>query len=128
MAMNGMIAECPWIVQHNGHVAWYQRALMIGDLAPGRTAAPWHVVYHDGRVAAPYESPVCPTCNAVPMTDELQVIEIATGSRMFLAPYRALQVAWPVPKEQKNCWWCNLPAPEGYPPLCEGCENHLRRY
>jgi hypothetical protein len=123
-----MINVSPWAVFHIGHFAWHQRALLPGDFAPGRKVAAWHIVYPDGKVAHPYDSPKCSTCGVTPETSELEVVEKSTGERMFLAPYRALQRPWPQPKNPKNCWWCNLPAPPGRPPLCDSCVEHLRRY
>jgi len=122
-----MLTECPWEVEHNGHHAWFQRALLIGDFAPGLVPVPWFVVYADGRAASPLDPPKCATCAAVPATNELIVIEIATGDSHFLAPTRSGLKKWPKPTDPKTCWWCNSPrvGAASSPAICEGCAAHL---
>lgn len=115
----------PWLVMHNGHRAWAQRAFMIGDFAPGRTVAGWYVVDAEGRAADPHAAPVCETCGVVPPVEELNVVEVSTGIKDFLARARELK-RWPRPTDPKTCWWCNCPGldlEDGL--LCSGCRAHL---
>lgn len=122
-----MLTECPWEVEHNGHFAWFQRSLLIGDFAPGLVPVPWFVVYPDGLAADPRIDPTCVTCGEVPETNELIVIERATGDSHFLAPCRAGLKKWSKPTDPKTCWWCNSPrvAAASTPPLCEACAEYL---
>ncbi len=122
-----MTNENPWEVEHNGHFAWFQRSLLIGDYAPGRVPSSRFVVYDDGRAASPLEAPKCETCGDVPETNELIVIETTTGDAHFLAPFRSGLRKWPKPTDTKTCWWCNTAgagAPTS-PPLCEQCQAYL---
>lgn len=115
----------PWLVTHNGHRAWWQRAFMIGDFAPGRTPASWYVVDDEGRSADPSVPPTCETCGVVPKVEELDVMETATGIKNFLARSRTIN-RWPRPTDPATCWWCNCPGLEladGL--LCSGCAAHL---
>jgi len=122
-----MIDECPWELEHNGHFAWYQRALLIGDFAPGLTPIPDFVVLSRGRSANPDAPPVCETCRVVPDVKELIAIERATGESHYLAPFRKGLTKWPKPTASTSCWWCNSPrvAAASSPPLCEQCQVHL---
>lgn len=116
-----------WTIEHNGHFAWFQRALMIGDLAPGLEPRGDFVVYADDRCADPELAPRCATCGEVPATNELVAIETATGDSHFLAPFRQGLRKWPKPTPRDSCWWCNTPraGATGSPPLCAQCEAHL---
>lgn len=117
----------PWEVQHNGHFAWYQRALLIGDFAPGLTPRADFIVWSDGRSANPDGAPQCETCAMIPDVDKLIAVEIATGDSHFLAPFRAGLQKWPKPTDVSNCWWCNTTGAGATtsPPLCEQCQEYL---
>ena len=122
-----MIDECPWEIEHNGHYAWYQRSLLIGDFAPRLEPSPRFIVYADGLVADPRVAPSCETCGAVPETNELIAVEINTDDSHFLAPFRAGLAKWPKPTAPTNCWWCNTKRSGAAttPPLCEQCQAYL---
>ena len=123
-----MLDECPWEIEHDGHFAWFQRSLLIGDFAPRRVPLSRFVVCADGRAADPRTEPTCATCGATPRTDELIAVERATGDSHFLAPYRSGLAKWPKPTDtKKNCWWCNTArsGAETTPPLCSQCQEYL---
>ena len=122
-----MIDECPWEIEHNGHFAWFQRSLLIGDFAPRLVPLTRFVVYTDGRAADPRTEATCETCSDVPTTNELIAVEAATGDSHFLAPYRAGLAKWPKPTDPTNCWWCNTKrrGAATTPPLCEQCQKYL---
>lgn len=116
----------PWLVIHNGHRAWAQRALMIGDFSPRhKVPAAWYVVDPEGHWADPTSTPVCETCGLVPPLDQLEAVEVATGDRGFLARSRMLN-RWPNATDAKTCWACNCPGAELVDGLlCHGCSRHL---
>lgn len=120
-----MSTAAPWLVTHKGHRAWAQRAFMIGDFAPGRKATAWYVVDVEGRSADPLEPPRCETCGEWPPVEELNVVEVATGIKDFLARTRTVG-RWPRPTDPATCWWCNCPGLELVDGLlCSGCSTHL---
>jgi hypothetical protein len=134
--MNGFETECPWRIEHLGHLAWFQRVLMAGDFAPDLAPISNYVVIA-GRAADPGEAPRCGTCGVVPRTRDLEAVEIATGARNFLARFRLRPGTpgwrpWPRPTNPATCWWCNFPEPlvvdQGPVKLCAGCLEHLKRY
>lgn len=103
------IRECHWLITHLGHPAWFQRAALIGDFAPGRVPIVNYASTLEGAEMGPeLERPVCGTCSAVPMTDELDIVERTTRRSDFLAHYRK-QGRWPPPSDPDSCWYCNSP-------------------
>ena len=121
-----MLDECPWEIEHDGHHAWFQRALLVGDFAPGRVPSPRFVGYPNGH-AHPDVPPTCSTCGAVPETRDLVAVEIETDDSFFLAAFREGLKKWPKPTDPNTCWWCNSPRvdAETSPPLCVQCRDHL---
>lgn len=121
-----MSERAPWHVFHGPHLAWRQRAVMVGDFAPGRLPSAWYVVDAEGRSADPVSVPTCETCGAVPKVESLTVVEVATGERSFLARVRDMG-RWPRPTDPATCWWCNCPGLEmANGLLCVGCDAHLK--
>ncbi len=116
-----------WEIEHNGHFAWFQRSLLIGDFAPGLVPRSDFVVDVAGRAADPMAPVQCDTCGAVPETNELIAIESATRDSHFLAPFRAGHAKWPKPTPTETCWWCNTPraSATAQPPLCGQCQAYL---
>lgn len=123
------IYDAPWRVLHEGHLAWYQRAALVGDFAPGRPPRPEYVIYSDDRCADPGgEPPVCEGCGQVPKTDDLLLVERLTGACDFLEPFRRGRFPWPPGTDPKTCAWCNvagLKLRPGYVRLCDGCAETL---
>ena len=111
-----------WTVKHHGHLAWYQRALVPGDFAPGlRPVADYVVEDDDGKAAAWYAEPVCRTCKKVaPRTEELDVLDDA--GRRPLARFRTGAARWPKPTAPGSCIWCQTP---GAAPVCRTCAAYL---
>ncbi len=94
-----------WAIEHMGHPAFYLRALLPGDFAPGRSPAARHVLHLDGaRDAA---TPVCGTCDKTPSVDELEPVERSTGDRGFLDAFRSGRAKWPRPTDPATCWECS---------------------
>ncbi len=93
-----------WAVEHNGHAAFYLRALMAGDFAPGRLPDSRHVRPLDHQGVEPV---TCGTCGKVPQAVDLRVIERSTGNRAALDPFIAGRAPWPKPTDPKRCWLCN---------------------
>ncbi len=125
-----------WAVEHEGHPAFYLRALLAGDFAPGRHPAPRHALGLDGGrpdQAAPLR---CGTCGEVPRPEDLEPVERTTGDRGHLGEYRARRVPWPRPTDPGSCWLCSDAArrttseretPAGRVRLCDGCAKHVDR-
>ena len=124
------IFSCPWGVLHLGHVAWYQRAALVGDFRPGLQPRPEYVVYSDERVPDLREPPRCMGCGRVPRTEDLVLVERATRRADFLDIYRRGRRLWPAPTNPATCAWCNAPgrlAIDGDVKLCPACESVLRK-
>jgi hypothetical protein len=120
-----------WAVSHLGHPAFYLRALMPGDFAPGRAPLPRHVRPLRGPSWPPPASVTCGTCGQEPDGADLDVLERATGARGFLAQFRAGRRPWP-PATTAACWECggrDRPAPRSLDgvPVCETCHAALTR-
>jgi hypothetical protein len=129
--VRSMVSECPWLILHHGHTAWYQRSLLRGDFKPGLKPNSWYIVWMDGRAADPYEVPRCVTCNEVPRVQDLEPVEVVTGQHGFLDACRQGSQPWPRPTREDACWWCNTPGlhlVSERPPICRGCAEHLKRY
>jgi len=118
-----------WLVLHRGHEAFYLRALMAGDFAPGHLPLPRHARPLDAAAAPP---PACGTCGEVPAAADLEVVERSTGARRFLDAFRAGRAKWPKPTDPASCWECcsrTLPAIHDVDgvKVCAGCAAHLTR-
>lgn len=126
-----------WLIVHHTvaapwHPAWYQRAVMLGDFESGRRPLPNYVLRLDGTTPAPTETPSCGTCGAEPETDELNVVERATGKSNFLAPLRDGTVPWDRVGHTRpeTCYVCNSEGeqvPGVHIALCRPCEANLSR-
>lgn len=95
-----------WAVEHRGHPAFYLRALLPGDFAPGRLPLPRHVRTLTGEED---DDPVCGTCAETPVAEDLDIVERATGRRGFLTEQRAQRQPWPKPTDPASCWLCSDP-------------------
>lgn len=99
-----------WAVEHLGHPAFYLRALVPGDCAPGRLPLARHILTLDGDEDA---EAICGTCEQTPRAENLEAIERATGQTGFLGQYRAEVDAgrrkWPTPTAPGSCWQCSNP-------------------
>lgn len=93
-----------WAIEHQGHPAFFARALMPGDFAPGRGPLPRHLAGLDGAAVAEAR---CGLCDEVPAPGDLEAIERNTGNRGFLAPYRTGRVRWPAATDPASCWQCS---------------------
>ena len=116
-----------WAVEHRGHPAFYLRALLPGDHAPGRVTAARHVLTLGGLVL---DDVHCGTCGEVPRAEDLEPIERATGDRGHLAAFRDGRVPWPRPTDRRSCWLCSGPARLATREIngrmhCEACASHL---
>lgn len=105
------VGEWPWLLQHNGHPAWYQRSLLIGDFAPGRRPIANYVLMLSGQLPEPYAHPVCGTCGVEPKSEDMLVVERATGDSSFFASFRSEERSWSRPTNSDTCWYCNGPMP-----------------
>ena len=94
-----------WAVEHAGHPAYYMRALLPGDFAPGRSPAGRHALQLDG--ARPATTPLCGTCEAAPSPEDLEPVERSTGDRGFLEVFRTGRAKWPKPTDESTCWECS---------------------
>ena len=129
-----------WAVEHEGpeepggdltittHPAFYLRALLPGDFAPGRAPSPRHVGTLTGDGVEGVAK--CGTCGEVPEVGALDVVERASGDRGFLAPFREGRTPWPRPTDPQSCWLCGGPSrlatrEVGGHKFCEGCASHL---
>lgn len=113
-----------WQIEHNGHLAWYQRALISGDFKPGLTPQATYIVDADGRYVDPATTPTCATCGEVPDVDDLDAVERVTGRRDFLDGYRSGLDPWPAPTDPAKCRLCNC-GPAGDAGLCPTCAAHI---
>lgn len=94
-----------WAVEHQGHPAFYLRALMAGDFAPGAGGPkPRHVVDLEGELVTEVR---CGTCELVPDPDDLEPIERSTGFGGFLGDLRRGRARWPSPTNEATCWECS---------------------
>jgi hypothetical protein len=128
-----------WAVEHRGHPAFYLRALMPGDFAPGRRPALRHALTVDGK--RPTSVLQCGTCGETPEAGDLEPIERTTGIRGFLGEYRRGRARWPQPTEESSCWLCSDPRVKATRTVaiatgtgrtvevsvCERCAAHLAR-
>jgi hypothetical protein len=140
-------ADWPWLILHNDHPAWYQRALLPGDFAPGRMPMPNYILTLTGEI--PKLGQVrCGTCKKKPAVEDLEPVERTTGQTGFLDRYRygRRPVPWPEGLNPTNCWNCNNPMgndskeidcdatllrkvkeQKGYKVrVCKGCAEHLK--
>ena len=121
-----------WAVEHAGHPAFYLRALMPGDFAPGRLPLARHVWPLAGAYA---EDVACGTCGGVPRAEALEVVERHTGARGFLALLRAGRQPWPRATDASRCWLCGCRdsawvvalTPLVDARMCERCRDHLKK-
>lgn len=99
--------ELWWAVEHRGHPAFYLRALMPGDFAPGQ-AGP--LTRHASDLeGVPMAHVLCETCGARPDPADLEPIERATGDRGHLARLRQGLDRWPPPTDPASCYLCSDP-------------------
>lgn len=134
LEQDGPDPEWWWAIEHKAHPAFYLRALMPGDFAPGRSPRPRHALTLLGRrAAAPL---VCGTCGQEPEAESLEPIERFTGDRGFLDQYRTGAGRWPAGTDEDTCWLCGDPAQlvnhedvvDGQRVrVCRRCWQHLRR-
>jgi len=103
------VGEWPWLIEHDGHIAWYQRALMRGDFSPGNRPLPNYVLQLDGKLADPDKVPKCGMCKKIPMTDELIPVDRSNGARSVLTPFRIGLAEWPPATDPETCYVCNTP-------------------
>jgi hypothetical protein len=125
-----------WAIEHRGHPAFYLRALMAGDFAPGRRPAARHARALDGSRV--HGDLLCGTCGAIPDSVELEPIERHTGQRGFLQERRVGRKPWPPATEASSCWECSnrrIPATEDFAleegvtvKVCGQCAEHLARW
>ena len=124
-----------WAVEHQGHPAYYLRALMVGDFRPeGQGPLARHVHDLDGAQVEMQPAP-CGTCGQVPNPNDLEPIERVTNVRGFLARVRLPlgdpgRVAWPRPTPTTACWLCNNPrVPADHTAkgrrVCSTCAAHM---
>jgi hypothetical protein len=102
------LAEWPWEIRHGGHVAWYQRALMPGDFAPGQKPVSNYVVQVDGELPEPHKPLKCGVCGKVPKVQDLTPVDRMTGNDHFLREFRVSREKWPPPTDPETCWNCNV--------------------
>ena len=93
-----------WAVEHNGHPAFYLRAFMAGDFAPGCAPLPRHVLDLDGEEV---ETVRCGTCRQSVAGEDLLPIERSTGLSRFLDVYQTRRAPWPKPTDPGTCWECS---------------------
>lgn len=94
-----------WSVTHLGHPAFYLRALMPGDFAPGHRPLARHAVALDG--SRPEEPLVCGTCELAPEPEDLEPIERVTGHGGFLDEFRGGRTPWRAATDATSCWLCS---------------------
>ena len=122
-----------WAIEHQGHPAFYLRALMPGDFGPGCLPLPRHALALDGTVP---DEVRCGTCGEVPGVAELEPVERATGQRGFLQALRSGRRPWPKATDPATCWLCCNPREKadrrapvgpagGMVTVCAGCARHL---
>jgi hypothetical protein len=106
--------EWPWLIQHHRndgqiHDAWYQRALICGDFAPGRRGVlATYIATLDGRIPGPNEALRCGTCNQRLQADDVDAVERITGETGFLRTFRLGRRPWPLTESrEQNCYHCN---------------------
>ena len=127
----------PWLILHGKHDAWYQRALLRGDFAPGTEPLPNYVLALDGTRPDPSETPCCGTCGKVPKVEDLTPVERETKRQNFLDVFRNRHHPdwrpWSKAGRTKpdSCYVCNsldeVLSISGYIKLCAHCEGHLQR-
>jgi len=97
-----------WLIKHNGHPAWYQRALVAGDFAPGSPLLVNYVLGLDEELPDPDVPLTCGTCGLVPDVNDLDAEERVTGEGGFLEAFRKPGMRWPSQKtDPETCWHCN---------------------
>ena len=97
-----------WAVEHRGHPAFYLRALMAGDFAPGQSVHERHVLLLDGKAPNASGKIRCGTCNKEPDADDLVPIERATGNAHAIDVFRTRRKRWPKKTDPTSCWLCGL--------------------
>jgi hypothetical protein len=138
MSEPNVLDGLPWEVRHivDGaeHVAWYQRAALVGDFRPGVEPLAAYAVDGEGLAMDPTAPPRCVTCGEVPNTDALDVVNRDNGHRGYLNRYRREEkpAPWPEPTDPGSCWWCNCqpslePLVCSAPPICARCDAHLKK-
>lgn len=123
-----------WAVEHKGHPAFYLRALMAGDFAPGLLPLARHAHGLDGRQL---EVVRCETCGEVPRSEDLEPIERRTHVRGFLEAFRLglgdpRRQRWPKPTAPASCWLCSNPRVAADHEVdgravCAACAAYLKR-
>ena len=124
-----------WLVLHADHPAFYLRALMPGDFAPGRLPAPRHVRLLERPETGLPEEVRCGTCGEIPRAEDLEPVERQTGARGFLDAFRRGLAKWPQATRSESCWMCSGHAPATEQAsargtditVCAGCAKHLER-
>ncbi len=80
----------PWSIIHRTpageHEAWRQRAVLVGDFRAGVEPIAHYVTDAEGRAADPREVPHCAGCGAVPLTDDLDLMDLTSGRRYDRRP------------------------------------------
>lgn len=104
--------DCPWTVRHkvqgDKHLAWRQRAFMVGDFLGERPARSDFVIEKDDTPGDWTKRPRCETCGLVPEVEDLIVIERATGADHFLDIAKAQRRegrVWKATRDDR-CRWC----------------------
>ena len=124
-----------WAVEHQGHPAFYLRALLPGDFAPGRAPAPRHAATLAGEQFPERKAVTCGTCKQAPDVEDLEPVERATGHRGFLAVFRRGDHPWLRPTDPASCWLCaaqsaptrEVETPGGRARACPGCVPYLKK-
>lgn len=99
--------EWPWLITHLGHDAWYQRALLTGDFAPGKAPVSNYALTLDGALPDPEAPMTCGTCGQTPSASDLNATDRATGKAEFLAAFRGGQARWLKGTDPATCAYCN---------------------
>ena len=123
-----------WAVEHEGHPAFYLRALLAGDFAPERAPAPRHAATLDGVQHREGVVVTCGTCGQAPEVKDLEPVERSTGDRGFLTAFRTGRLRWPRPTDPATCWLCGdrtqkteaAETPGGRARTCARCAPHLK--
>jgi hypothetical protein len=136
------VGSCPWAILHRApdgsmHLAWYQRAMIVGDFNPAKKPLPNYVTYPDGTSPGPDDTPVCTACQVAPANADLDPVDRATGQYGFLEMYRdQRRPDWrpwrmaPV-TDPNTCYVCNFKMKpgdyDGRIKLCSTCADNLAR-
>ena len=125
-----------WLVEHDGHEAFYLRALMAGDFAPGGDGPDErHVLHLDGKAPTVGQALKCGTCHKTMKTEDLVPVERVTGNRRALDVFRSRRAAWPKKTDPTSCYLCGQRKATKRStdekirgrrvPLCRNCNRHV---